>query len=48
MFSLIENECNLYISHRLCDKDDDLKLGIVIHEILYSNKSQPYILITMI
>ena len=48
MFSLIENEYNLYTSHRLCDRDDDLKLNTVIHGILCSNKSQPYILVIVI
>lgn len=48
MFSLIMNVYNLYTSHILCDKDDGLKFNIIIHEILCSNKSLPYILIIMI
>ena len=48
MFSLIEYEYNLYISHILCDKDDDLRSNIIIHETLYFDKNLLYISIIMI
>ena len=47
MFSLIEDECNPYISHILYDKDDGLMFNIINHEILCFDKSQPCILIIM-